>query len=89
MKFEWDETKNFSNLDKHGLTLSEAQHMWEGRVLEIDSTQPGEPRKLAIGKISGKFWTAIFTRRGESIRIISVRRCRDNKKNLYHEKNEH
>jgi uncharacterized DUF497 family protein len=34
---------------------------------------------------SGDFWTAIFTYRGSQIRIISVRRARDNKKALYYD----
>lgn len=89
MKFEWDESKSQTNLEKHGLSLSGVQPMWEGRVLELESNQPGEPRKLAIGKIGGKFWPVIFTLRGESVRIISARRSRDNEKKLYHEKDEH
>ena len=89
MTFEWDETKNQTNLEKHGLPLSGAKAMWEGPILELDSNQPQEPRKLAIGKIGGKFWTVIFTTRGESIRIISARRSRENEKKLYHEKEDH
>jgi uncharacterized DUF497 family protein len=34
---------------------------------------------------SGDFWTAIFTHRGSQIRIISVRRARDNEKSLYYD----
>ena len=89
VKFEWDETKNQSNLEKHELLLSDAKAMWEGPVLELESNQPGEARNLAIGKIGGKFWTVIFTMRGETIRIISARRSRDNEKQLYHEKDNH
>ena len=36
----------------------------------------GEVRFLAIGVIDGKHWTAIWTRRGDAIRMISVRRAR-------------
>jgi len=86
VRFEWDETKNQTNFEKHNLHLSEAQSMWEGHVLELESNQFGEQRKLAIGKIGGKFWTVIFTMRGEFIRIISARRSRENEKKLYHEK---
>ena len=63
--------------------------MWEGPVLELNSNQPGELRKLAIGKIGGKFWTVIFTMRGGVVRIISARRSRENEKKLYHEKDNH
>jgi len=86
VKFEWDESKNQTNLEKHDLLLSEAQVMWKSPVLELQSNQPGEPRKLAIGKIGGRFWTIIFTMRGDTVRIISARRSRENEKKLYHEK---
>ena len=86
MEFEWDETKNKINLEKHGLPLSGAQVMWESLVLELESEQAGEARKLAIGKIGGKFWTVNFTLRGETVRLISSRRSRENEKKLYHEK---
>jgi uncharacterized DUF497 family protein len=60
----------------------EAQALWKSRVIELRSMNPGEPRLLAIGRIHGKFWTAIITRRQDAIRIISVRRSRDEEKNL-------
>jgi uncharacterized DUF497 family protein len=41
---------------------------------------------MAVGKIGGKFWTVIFTMRGETIRLISARRSRENEQNAYHEK---
>lgn len=86
VKFEWDESKNSINLEKHGISLSEASIIWKGPVLELESHHLGEPRKLAIGKIDGKFWTVIFTLRGMTIRMISARRSRDNEKKLYYEK---
>lgn len=39
-----------------------------------------------IGKIDKKLWTAIFTRRSKSIRIISVRRTGKKEAELYGEK---
>jgi uncharacterized DUF497 family protein len=42
-----------------------------------------EPRWLLIGKIDEKHWSAIITRRGENIRLISVRRSRDEEVELY------
>ena len=35
-----------------------------------------EPRFIVIGRIGVRHWSAVCTRRGESIRIISVRRAR-------------
>jgi uncharacterized DUF497 family protein len=88
LKFVWDEAKNRINRAKHGISLAEACVLWDGAVLEAESSQPGESRKMAVGKIGGKFWTVIFTMRGETIRLISARRSRENEKNAYHEKDQ-
>lgn len=86
MKFEWDEAKNGINRAKHGISLAESCVLWDGKVLEAESAQPGESRKIAVGKIGGKFWTVVFTMRGETIRLISARRSWENEKHAYHEK---
>jgi uncharacterized protein len=86
VKFEWDAAKSESNREKHGITLEAASALWAGAVLELESYYPQETRKLAIGKIGGRYWTIIFTLRGGKIRLISARRSRENEKALYHEK---
>ena len=62
---------------KHGIHFNEAKALWDdpGRIL-LPSRFPDEPRYLAIEKIEQTCWTAIFTERGDVIRIISVRRTR-------------
>ena len=42
-----------------------------------------EDRWILIGKKDGKLWTAIYTLRGDAIRIISVRRSREKEADLY------
>jgi hypothetical protein len=42
-----------------------------------------EPRLLVIGRIDGKHWSAVVTRREERIRLISVRRSRPEEVALY------
>lgn len=84
MEFEWDPSKSALNETKHGIGFAEARELWEDPGLIIlPSRFPDEPRHLAIGMIRGKHHTAIFTEREDGIRIISVRRSRDNEKNLY------
>jgi hypothetical protein len=84
MKFEWDEQKSHANNAKHGIDFETATKMWndDGRI-EIQTTFPDETRCIMIGQIGRKLWTAVFTRRGESIRIISVRRARRKEVALY------
>lgn len=83
MKFEYDGLKSESNKEKHGIDFDEAQEVWENVVVELPSKYIDEPRRLVIGKINDKFWTAIVTVRGDLTRIISVRRSREEEKNLY------
>jgi uncharacterized DUF497 family protein len=84
MAFEFDSNKSKGNRKKHGIDFHEAQALWtdEDR-LEIPAKTLDEPRYLVIGKIKNKYWSAVITYRGENIRIISVRRSRDEEMELY------
>lgn len=86
MKFEWDPRKSISNRAKHGIDFEAAKNLWldENRV-EIHAPHPVEERNIIIGKHDNKIWTAIFTFRGEIIRMISVRRAREKEVKLYGE----
>jgi len=42
-----------------------------------------EPRFLVIGKMKTKYWSGVITYRGETIRIISVRRSRKEEVEVY------
>ena len=77
MTFEFDPIKSTSNKAKHGIDFVEAQALWQDNGL-VEAPVPSEvePRYLAIGRLDGKVWTAVFTLRGETVRIISVRRAR-------------
>ena len=77
MKFEFDPSKSAANKAKHGIDFVEAQALWLDDGL-VDAPVPSrdEPRFLVVGRLEGKFWTAVCTVRGESVRIISVRRAR-------------
>ena len=44
---------------------------------------PPEPRWLAVGLIDKRHWSAIYAKRGDAIRIISVRRARQEEVELY------
>lgn len=38
---------------------------------------------MVIGLIDGKHWSAVITNRGEAVRVISVRRSRDEEVTFY------
>ena len=76
--------KSAANLAKHGIDFVEAQRLWEDPdLLEIPARTEDEPRWLIIGRIDAKLWSAVVTARGDAIRLISVRRSRDDEVALY------
>ena len=84
LSFEFDSRKSNSNLTKHGIDFVEAQLLWlDPDLLEIPAKTMDEPRYLIVGKILDKHWSAIITYRDENIRIISVRRARDEEIEIY------
>jgi len=84
MDFEYDQEKSEANKAKHGIDFDEAQSLWQDPALiEIPARAMDEPRWLAIAKWSGHHWSAIFTRRSARIRLISVRRARDEEVKVY------
>jgi uncharacterized protein len=84
MNFEYDSEKNAANKLKHGIDFREAQELWNDLdYIEIPVMTADEPRSLVIGKINGKHWSGGITYRGESVRIISVRRSRKEEVDIY------
>jgi uncharacterized protein len=79
MRFEYDPAKSESNLVKHGIDFDTAQALWKdvGRT-EVRSADLTEERWLLIAMLEDRFWTAVYTMRADVIRIISVRRSREN-----------
>ena len=72
------------NMEKHGVDFVEAQALWDDPDrLEIPARTEDEPRFLVIGRLGEKLWSAIITYREEAVRIISVRRARDEEIELY------
>lgn len=86
MDFEFDPAKSKSNREKHGIDFIEAQQLWEDEDrLEIPARTEDEPRYVLIAALKQKLWSAFFTYRTERIRLISVRRAREEERDLYHE----
>ena len=83
MDVEFDRAKSAANLEKHGIDFTDAQALWSvPDRLEIPARSLDEPRTQVIGRIGNVVWSA-FTMRGDRIRIISVRRARDEEKAAY------
>lgn len=87
--FEFDPAKSSANLAKHGIDFETAQELWnEASFVEGPVQWPGEERWMRVAMLDGKVWSAVFTWRGDKIRLISVRRSRPDEVSEYeHETN--
>lgn len=82
--FEYDQGRSPANKDKHGIDFEEAQELWrDPDLLEIPARTADEPRWIVIGKLGGGHWSAVITRRGGNVRLILVRRSRDEEVQVY------
>jgi hypothetical protein len=77
MKFEWDESKKISNLEKHEISFEEAKTVFDNPLAAIfDDPQHsiGEIREIIIGHSNqNQLLLVSFTERAGVIRIISAR----------------
>ncbi|MDQ3512085.1 MAG: BrnT family toxin [Chloroflexota bacterium] len=86
MRFEWDDNKRVSNLDKHGIDFVDAELVFDGRsVVTVPSPYLDEVRTLTTGFVEGRLITVVWTEREDAIRIISARRARDAEVREYRE----
>ena len=87
MGFEFDPAKSAENKRKHGIDFETAVALWsDDAVVEIPARVVDEPRWLVVGKLKDKHWSAVIARRGENIRLISVRRSRSEEVAVYESK---
>jgi uncharacterized protein len=82
--FEYDNINSNSNLEKHGIDFVTAQELWnDPDLIEVQARSENEPRFLIVAQLANKHWSAVITYRGNTIRIISVRRSRKLEVELY------
>jgi uncharacterized DUF497 family protein len=85
-EFDWDPAKAASNFAKHGVAFPEAVRVFldEGR-LDYDASQAGqgEERRKTVGLVRGRLVTAVYTFRGDLVRLISARRANAQEERRY------
>ena len=88
MIFEWDEKKNELNFIKHKLNFVCVEDFpWhEAIIFDRTHIEDSEKRYAAVGKLYGKLHTVIFTKRGKSTRVISLRRANKSEEKAYENK---
>ncbi len=77
MKFEWDDAKRKSNIEKHGIDFIDAPMVFSGYTLTIedDRYDYGEKRFVTFGILDGRIVVIVHTETKNSIRIISIRKA--------------
>ncbi len=82
--FEYDLNKSNANRIKHGIDFEAAIELWkEPERVVLKARHVEENRYLLIGRINKNIWSAIYTLRGKNIRIISIRKSREDEKEIY------
>ena len=88
MQFEWDETKNQKNQQKHYISFEEAAEIFQGVVFTFTSNKIdyGEVQKVSIGTIQNVVIVAVVhTDRQGKIRIISARKATLKERRKYYD----
>ena len=86
MHFEWDDRKRAANIEKHGIDFAIVDQVFDGRpVYTVASARGSEERWATVAVIHGRYVTAVWTRRGDTIRVISIRKSRDVEKTKHHQ----
>jgi len=88
VEFEWDDEKDFSNQQKHGLSFQEAQRLLDSGVdyLEIFDADHSEleDRFIAIGPVDDRLVVVWYTEPDEGvIRIIGARLASKRERELF------
>jgi uncharacterized DUF497 family protein len=87
VEFQYDPKKSKINQEKHGMDFARAQLLWrDERRIVVPARSTTEPREAIIAVLDGSRWTAIYTMRGLAIRIISVRRARNEEREGYYKR---
>ncbi len=85
MRFEWDEAKRQSNIQKHGIDFVGIERVFEGTTLTIldGRFDYEETRYISLGVLTGRVVVIAHTETEEMIRIISVRKATRNEEANY------
>ena len=88
VEFHWNEMKSRENLKKHGLCFEDAAGIFEEETVTFldDRFEYGEKRYLTLGTLDGRVIVTVHAQRGETIRIISMRKANRREKKIYQER---
>jgi uncharacterized protein len=84
--FEWDERKNQTNIEKHGIDFEDVIPVFfskEALVMQDNRKDYGEDRLVILCPLDGRMIHVTYTARGTAIRMISARRANNRERRRY------
>jgi len=77
MEITFDPAKDESNQQKHGVSLTLATQIdWAEVWFEVDARRDySEVREIGYSVIEGRLYCVIYTQRGDTMHIISLRKA--------------
>ncbi|WP_367159915.1 BrnT family toxin [Kozakia baliensis] len=83
MRYDWDETKRLSNVEKHGVDFVSAEDFeWDAALIRA-SESSSEPRLVALGPIGDRLHVLVYSIETRTVRIISLRKANKREVSLY------
>jgi uncharacterized DUF497 family protein len=77
MQITFDPSKDATNIVKHGVSLAMAAEIDRSDVMARPDTQNdySELREIGFGFIADRLYCVVFTQRGDTFHIISLRKA--------------
>lgn len=83
--WDWVEQKRRANRDKHGVDFADlARFDWAACTHWVDARFGyGERRNVSAGYIGGRLHLVVWPRRGDTVRIITLRKANERERQAY------
>ena len=87
MNIEFDPAKDAVNVAKHGVSMALAERIcWPDVLCMPDSRRDyGELREIGFAVIDERLYVVVFVQRGDTMRIVSLRKANRREVKLYDE----
>jgi uncharacterized DUF497 family protein len=83
VRFEFDPAKNERNIKERGISFALSVEFDWTTALVLRSDRAGEARYMTMGEIEGRLHVLVYTKRGQALRIISLRRANNREVKRY------
>ena len=85
MRIEFDKAKRAATIRIRGLDMARAADVFAGPTLTVEDDRQayGEARFITIGFLDSAMVVLVWTPRGDTCRVISIRKANDRERRLY------